>query len=57
MRQTAVDLETVEEISDFPSDPVELDSDNDIVPSLINVLDSEEIFLPIHEGDAPMVDE
>ena len=57
MRQTAVDLETVEETSDFPSDPVELDSDNDIVPSLINALDSEEVFLPIDEGDTPMVDD
>ena len=58
MRQTAVDLE-VEEISDFTSDPVELDSDNDddIVPSLINALDSEEVFLPIDEGDTPMVDD
>ena len=54
--ETTVDLE-VEEASDFPSDPVELDSDNDIVPSLINALDSEEVFLPIDEGDTPMVDD
>ena len=54
--ETTVDLE-VEEASDFPSDPVELDSDNDIVPSLINALDSEEVFRPIDEGDTPMVDD